>query len=219
MNPGLRERKKQQTRETIVREALALFTERGYDAVTVAEIAAAADIAPRTFFAYFPTKEDVLFQHVTGDLERLGARLAGRPPNETALDALRAWIAEMLPEIDPADPTECARKAIIRSTPSLSGRRAAKMSEFELLLRDGVARDLGAHPGELRPRLAASAIVATLTAIDELTDDPEQEQLLFRDGDPLDVLDEALDFLRGGIAALQARDTPPASATSPSQPD
>lgn len=210
---GLRERKKQQTRATIVREALALFAQHGYDAVTVADIAAAADIAPRTFFAYFPTKEDVVFETMP-EFERLAARLAGRLPEETAVDALRAWIGEVLAETDPTDPTERARKAIIRSTPSLAGSRAAKMNEFELLLREGVARDLGAHPGDLRPRLAASAITAMLTALDELTDDPEQEQLLLHDGDPLDVLDEVLDFLRGGIAALQARDTPPARSRS-----
>lgn len=217
MHPGLRQRKKQQTRETIVREALALFARHGYEAVTVADIATAADIAPRTFFAYFPTKEDVLFEHMPGDFGRLAARLDARPPEESAVDALRAWIAEMVAELDPADPSDRARKAIIRSTPALAGRRAAKMTEFELLLRDGVARDLGAHPGDLRPRLVASAICATLTALDELTDDPEQEQLLLHDGDPLEVVDEVLDFIRGGIAALQARDTRP--APSPSHPD
>jgi AcrR family transcriptional regulator len=217
MTPGLRERKKRQTRETIVREALALFSERGYDAVTVADIAAAADISPRTFFAYFPTKEDLLFQDAPDNFARLATRLVERPEGESTVDALRAWIAELVEEMDPADPTERARKAIIKTTPSLAARHAAKISEFELLLRDGVARDLGASPGDLRPRLAASAITATLTALDELADDPLNEQPLLHHGDPLHVLDEALDFLRGGIAAMQARDSEP--GPSPSHPD
>ena len=100
---GLRERKKRQTRETIAREALLLFQERGFDGVTVADIAAAANIAPRTFFAYFPTKEDVLFAAHEEQLGGLSARLQERPAGETTVDALRDWLAEILKDHDQND--------------------------------------------------------------------------------------------------------------------
>src|SRR4051794_24762431 len=98
---GLRERKKERTRRTIEDAAFALFAERGYSATTVADIAAAADIAPRTFFAYSPSKEDVVFAHFDGLTATLQAHLAARGPKETTFDALRTWIGELLEETTP----------------------------------------------------------------------------------------------------------------------
>src|SRR5438034_10107472 len=86
---GLRERKKQQTRQTIACAALQLFAERGYDETTLAEIAEAADVAPRTIFAYFDSKEDILLceeDHFLGDLKQ---RLEERPAGTTTVDAIR----------------------------------------------------------------------------------------------------------------------------------
>ena len=92
MPEGLRERKKQRTREQIVEAAMRLFAERGYHATTIADIAQAADVAPRTFFSYFPSKEAVVFHNVDGDLDGLASTLRERLPGETAFDALRRWI-------------------------------------------------------------------------------------------------------------------------------
>src|ERR1700681_2798799 len=88
VRPGLRERKKQKTRETIITVALELFAEQGYEHTTIAEIAA-ADVSPRTIFAYFPSKEDILFYDVAALRERLAQALRERPAGAPALDALR----------------------------------------------------------------------------------------------------------------------------------
>jgi AcrR family transcriptional regulator len=90
--PGLRERKKQQTREAIHRAAMRLFSERGFEATTIADIAAAADIAPRTFFSYFASKEEAVFPKFELMFADFDRALRERPPGTTALDALRDWI-------------------------------------------------------------------------------------------------------------------------------
>src|ERR1700724_3509468 len=92
VRPGLRERKKQKTRHTIIDAALELFTKQGYEETTIAEIADAAEVSPRTIFAYFPTKEDILFDDLAALQERLAQALRERPAGATALDALRQFI-------------------------------------------------------------------------------------------------------------------------------
>src|ERR1700751_3852365 len=92
---GLRERKKQQTRETIARAALRLFAEQGYDETTLAEIAEAADVAPRTIFAYFESKEDILLCEEGSFLNDLKRRLENRPSDTTTVDAIPEFLARM----------------------------------------------------------------------------------------------------------------------------
>src|SRR6266536_4213259 len=89
---GLRERKKQRTRETIDRVALELFNERGYHATTLADIAEAAEVSTRTIFAYFPSKEDILFSDFPLMKEALAQALAERPEGEDALETVRKFI-------------------------------------------------------------------------------------------------------------------------------
>src|SRR5215204_2082190 len=87
---GLRERKKARTREALHDAAMDLFSLRGFDGTTVEEIAAACEVSPRTFFRYFPTKEDVLFADGEARRERLLAVIAERPIDEPAFGALQA---------------------------------------------------------------------------------------------------------------------------------
>src|ERR1700704_5854507 len=115
-SPGLRERKKQKTRDTIIKVALELFDERGYEHTTIAEIADAAEVSPRTIFAYFPSKEDILFCNLPEVQERLAHALRERPEGVTTLDVLREFI---LGSLTP-DPNEVLRRRIVAGDETLS---------------------------------------------------------------------------------------------------
>ncbi|GAA3968749.1 TetR family transcriptional regulator [Actinomadura viridis] len=91
-SPGLRERKKRRTRAALATAALRLFAERGYEETTIADIAAAAEVSPRTFFSYFPSKEDVVFAEVDDRLEEVAEKLAHREPRESAWQTIRRGV-------------------------------------------------------------------------------------------------------------------------------
>src|SRR5579871_3521321 len=98
--PGLRERKKRRTRQTIIDVALKLFAQKGYDKTTLIEIADAAEISPSTVFNYFTTKDAIVFaltdQIVASARERIARRLDDEPTAHTII----AWIKEDLAEIE-----------------------------------------------------------------------------------------------------------------------
>ncbi len=196
---GLRERKKEQTRRAIEDAAYALFAERGYQATTVADIAEAADVAPRTFFAYFPSKEDVLFADFDATATELAALLRDRAPGETTFDALRAWVAEMLPDLEAQDDREALRHRLCEQHEAIAAHERHLMGRIEGIIAGSVAADLGDDPGALRPRMVAAAAIAALMAM--RPDDPGTEATMSRQ-EKMARLDEALGFLSGGIATL-----------------
>lgn len=196
-DPGLRARKKRRTREAIVAAAMELFATRGFEGTTIADIAEAADIAPRTFFGYFPSKEAVVFHDHEELLARFAERLRRRRPGESALDALRAWLLSVVAEIDLEDPERVARCRLATETPALAAHERANRAAFEAVLAEAIAADLDVPPTALAPHLAAAAAIATLDALDRY--DP---------GRPLDadgavaLLEEAIAFLQAGLRAL-----------------
>src|ERR1700730_7384326 len=139
---GLRERKKQQTRDRIARVALELFAQRGYDETTLADIAEAADVSPRTIFAYYESQEDILFVEEGFFIDRLRRMLEQRRPGTTTIDAIR----ELFASIEPPDEQARLRKEIFSGTPALQPRRIGKHARFEPMLVEAIARDLGAGP-------------------------------------------------------------------------
>src|SRR3954463_11773087 len=100
METGLRERKKQRTREEIATTAMRLFRERGFDAVTVAEIARAADVSEKTVFNYFPAKEDLIVHRGAERLEHLIATVRAQPPGATLPEPFRRMTMDFLEAVE-----------------------------------------------------------------------------------------------------------------------
>ena len=203
MAQGLRERKKQRTREQIVDAAMRLFDERGYHATTITDIAAAAEVAPRTFFAYFPSKEAVVFHNLDRDLDGLASALRDRLPGETAFDALRRWLDAMFDQWMAEEDEALLRKRLCREDEGLANFEGGVMGRVHELLLEAIANDLGEPRDALRPRLVTAAAIAALTSL-EGTLHEKAEQPVAK-AEALAVLDDAMLFLRGGIDALQDR--------------
>jgi AcrR family transcriptional regulator len=129
---GLRQRKKLRTRRAIADAALRLFDERGYEETTISDIAAAADVSPRTFFSYFPSKDDVVFAEMDERLADVRARLAERPGGETPLATFRR-VAEALVRAIASEEGEYGAipVALIRERPSLQAQALKRLSDAE----------------------------------------------------------------------------------------
>ena len=196
---GLRERKKQQTRETIAHVALRLFAERGYDQTTLAEIAEAANVAPRTIFAYFESKEDILLCGERSFLDDLKRRLDERPEGTTTVDALR----EFLSEIPPQDEDDVLRKRVMSENPELQIKAHAGHTRLEPMLAESIAKDLGAKPDDLQPMLAAASVTAAFISVRDRIFAAEAGGEPMTHEQAMGTLDQVLEFLRGGLEALQ----------------
>jgi AcrR family transcriptional regulator len=206
VSTGLRERKKEQTREAIHRAAMKLFAERGFEATTIADIAAAADIAPRTFFSYFASKEEAVFPKFEPMFADFDRTLRERPAGTSALDALRAWIVNAAQTYMPDLAAARLEAQLRRESSAVAACDVQHMRRFERRLAEAVAEDFGEPPESLRPRLVAAAAVAALQASSDAADtileqDPEAAQAMM--ADPAAFIDDALRFLEGGLAALR----------------
>lgn len=155
---SLRERKKRATRDALQRAALALVGSAGVEAVTVEDIAAAADVSPRTFFNYFPTKEDAIIGWDPSILAETVDRLRRRPTEEPAPKALRTALLEVLAslEADHRHLLDCLR--VIRSDPQLLAHYTSRWSDTERQLVAALAERRGTDP---RHDHYVSLVVAT----------------------------------------------------------
>jgi AcrR family transcriptional regulator len=193
---GLRERKRLRTRETIARVALELFDRQGFQETTIPQIAEAADVSPRTVSAYFPHKEDLAFPDADEEFGAFDARLRERLPDETAMDALRAFIRATVEEEGERASERQVRRRVIHADDGLKTHEHRYMRRVQEIIAAAIARDLGVSADDLEPRMAAAA---TLTVFDLLGED-------YKTADPaeaLAVIDRALLFIGGGISALR----------------
>lgn len=152
---GLRESKKQHTRERIASEAMRLFARRGFDRVTVAEVAEAAEVSEKTVFNYFPTKEDLFFDEVPARLAALAAAVRERPRGQSAIGALRALQANEAPRLTSEQFATFAR--ILEDSPALRAKELEVMRTFSEALAETLHGELGIS--DLDARIAATALV------------------------------------------------------------
>lgn len=184
--PGsLRERQKRQTRQMISDVATRLFLERGYDNVTIADVAAAAGVAKMTVTNHFPLKEDLVLDLHEGLVNGLAAAVSRRAPGESALDAVRHDYAERLRRRAPAIPDEGVDwQRMVLSTPVLRARLRQLFDQAETALATVLTEETG--DTGIAPRLVAAA----LADVDRLLFDDAQRRVL--DGETPDQIFAAL---------------------------
>jgi AcrR family transcriptional regulator len=209
---GLRERKKQRTRELIADTARRLFAEQGFEAVTVAEIARAADVAEKTVFNYFPTKEDLFYSRLEAFEGELLAAIRDRPPGQSVLDGFAGFMREprgVLALEDSEDEDEALHQLrtitrVITESPALLARERQVFDRYAESLATLIAGETGSAPGDARPRAAASALLGVHRALIELV----RRRTLAGDElgqitrDLREQVDSGLELLYGGLGDL-----------------
>ena len=161
---GLRERKRQRTHDAVSAAAISLFLEHGFDRVSVADIAAAAEISKPTLFRYFRSKEDLVLHRIADHQGEAARVVRQRPAHQTPLAALHEHFLDGLARRDPVTglndhPEVLAFHNMIFSTPSLSARVNDYIARDEEALADALAETTHG-PDRLTARLAAAQIIA-----------------------------------------------------------
>jgi AcrR family transcriptional regulator len=209
--PGLRERKKQQTRQSIADTARALFAERGFDRVTVAEVARAANVSEATVFNYFPTKEDLVFSGLEAFETALVGAVRDRAPGESIGTAFGRFVAQprgLLSATDPATLRQLAgiTRAITES-PALLARERQIFDRYTRALAELIAGETRARPDDVAPWVIANALIGVHRALIEYA---RRQVHAGRSGPPLARAvriraDRAIGVLERGLAGLGAR--------------
>jgi AcrR family transcriptional regulator len=167
--PGLRERKKEQTRQLIAETARRLFSERGFERVTVAEVARAAEVSQQTVFNYFPTKEDLVYWRLQSFEDELLATIREREPGESALAAFGRFLVAQRGLLAKQDPEAreqlAALTRMITESPALQAREQQIFAGYTASLAAALAEETGADAADLRSWVAANAMMGVHRAL------------------------------------------------------
>ncbi|WP_216216152.1 TetR/AcrR family transcriptional regulator [Amycolatopsis aidingensis] len=164
---GLRERKKQRTREALFEAATRLFQEKGYERTTVAEIAAEAGVSTKTLFNYFPGKEELIFGHRRERIEVLRERIVARGGRERPADLLARIVEELLTTLtstggEPSFEVSLEQARLIMAVPELRARSLQLLVDAQQRLADALR---AAYPDRYDPITAAATIGALVGAM------------------------------------------------------
>jgi AcrR family transcriptional regulator len=212
--PGLRERKKQRTRELIADTARRLFAERGFDAVPVSQIAREAEVSEATVFNYFPTKEDLFYSRLESFEEELLSNIRDRQPGESVIRALGRFLTTPRGLLAARDPEQVEHLAaitrVITESPALRAREQQIYAKFTDALARLLATETGASPGDLEPWVVAR----TLIGLHQAAVDYSRREILAGTRNPTLArrvrrqTQQALELLSNGLADYGTRAGP-----------
>jgi AcrR family transcriptional regulator len=167
--PGLRERKKQETRRLIGETARQLFVEQGFDRVTVAEVAAVANVSEATVFNYFPTKEDLFYSGLEAFEEQMLDAIRDRAAGESILAAFGRFVLTPRGLLAAKDPAAAERLAgitrVITQSEALLAREQRIFDRYVESLAQVIAGETRGPPGAVEPRAVAHALIGVHRAV------------------------------------------------------
>ena len=180
MASGLRERRKQETRQAISDIATMMFVKHGFDEVTIAQVAGAAGVAKMTVTNYFPRKEDLVFDRADAVVRHLADVITGRAPGESMLAAIRRDYAEAVARADVTlGLSSPAFAEMILSSPVLVSRAREMLDQRERALGDAIAAETGTDNPQQRLAAALLAsvhrVLAAEASVHSLAGQPREE--------------------------------------------
>ena len=199
---GLRERKRRRTFKAIHDAALRLFEERGYGAVTVADIAEAAEVSRATVFAYYPAKEDIVAGDARFAIEELEAQLAR--PDVPVVESMREWLRTLVGWMEP---DIVLQRRLAEEVPAVAAARSRLRRDIEAVIATALTREMGsADP--LVPRLVAGSLASALSVVEQEAAARMEHGDRALDEHEVDALfDTAVAFAEGGLERVRVTQT------------